>query len=279
MIQGYVSLNGLGETGDLDFRDLTPSEEFRLLSLLERTTQGPISTTWIPCPDGFLVIPRQPERQYADNLVQWVLERRATVRQAASLAKGGELTWHSALKFLLYYPSKVTSKGDKSVRGVSVYLPRAPFSGNLAQISAVCLMKVPNQIDTCSPAIEWRVFPETKTDFVNELWNKVGNLANPLADKVRKISNKELTFHPSQVVFRDSRLWIDPLRRTQEYNILSLTILEQGTRPISGLIGSSRQMNEELARKMKEDIITESAYEELIQNLKIVDTRKRETVW
>ncbi|MHA2231308.1 MAG: hypothetical protein ACXAB4_02335 [Candidatus Hodarchaeales archaeon] len=278
MIQGYASLENIGEVGDQTFNDLIPSENLRLLSILERISPNPLAVAWIPCPDGTLIIPRQPERQYADNLVQWVIEKRAAIIEAARLVKEGELTWRSGLEFLLYYPAHVTAKGDY-VRGVSVYLPQAPFTGNLATISAVALMKVPNLEEACSDPLEVRIFPEAKTERVEGLWNSVKELANPLAEKVRALSNEVSAFSPSQAVFADARVWVNPLRRTEEHTLLSLTVLETGTRPISGLLGTSRQMNEELSKKLTDDTLGKDEYEELIQNLRIVDLRVRETVW
>lgn len=278
MIQGYVSLENIGEFGDQTFNDLISSENLRLLSILERTSSNPLAVAWMPCQDGTLIIPREPERQYADNLVQWVVEKRAAIVEAAGLVKEGELTWKLGLEFLLYYPSQVTAKGDY-VRGVSVYLPQAPFTGNLATISAVALMKVPNLEEACSDPLEGLIFPEAKTETVEGLWKSVKELANPLAEKVRTMSDEVSAFSPSQVVFTDARLWMNPLRRTEEHTLLSLTVLEKGTRPISGLLGTSRQMNEELSKKLTDDILGKDEYEELIQSLRIVETRVRETVW
>jgi hypothetical protein len=278
MVQGYVSLENIGETGDLAFSELVTTEDLRLLSILERDAPKPLALTWIPCPDGALITPRQPERQYADNLVQWVLEKRATIIEAAQLAQGGELTWKSVLEFLLYYPSRVTHKGEY-LRGVSVYLPRAPFTGNLARISAVALMKIPNLAETCPDPLEMHIFPESQTEAIEQLWGKVKQLADPLAEKTKAISDEATVFFPSQVVFTDSRIWVNPLRRTEAHSLLSLTVLEKGTRPISGLLGSSRQMNEELSRKLGEEIVSKNEYEELIKTLRIVETRVRETVW
>ena len=279
MIKGYVSLEKIGDIGDKTFAELSPTSDLRLLSVLERTRPSKLSITWIPCPNGVHVIPREPERQYADNLVQWVLEKRAAVTEAAELAKGEKLTWKPALEFLLYYPSRVTPRPEKSLRGVSVYLPRAPFSGNLARISAVALMKAPNFEEASSDPLDLHVFPETQKDMVQTLWSKVKHLANRFAEKARTISDQPLRSYASQAVFTDTRLWVDPLRRTKEHELLSLTILEKGSRPINGLMGSSRQMNEEISKKLGDDILDKNQYYTLIQSLKIVDTRIRETVW
>lgn len=279
MIQGYVSLENIGETGDLAFKELTPTEDLRLLSILEREASKNLAISWIPCPDGVLITPRQPERQYADNLVQWIIEKRAAILEAAELAKGGGLNWKSALEFLLYYPSRVVRQKERSLRGVSVYLPQAPFSGNLATVSAAALMKVSNLEEACPDPLELCVFPEAKTETVESFWNKVKQLANPLAEKTEAVSGHVSAFCPSQAVFTDARLWVNPLRRTEEYSLLSLTFLEKGTRPISGLLGSSRQMNEELSRILGDKILSRDEYESLVQSLRIVDTHARETVW